>query len=116
MKETKESLYLPNLNGIRFMAAIMVLIHQLEYTKKELGLNKIWTQNGLGYLGDLGVILFFTLSGFLITYLLLIEKHKTGVINIKSFYVRRILRIWPLYYFIILLFYYFDCFISFTKN
>lgn len=45
----------------------------------------------------LGVPFFFCLSGFLITYLLMVEKEKNGRINLRSFYVRRILRIWPLY-------------------
>lgn len=45
-----------------------------------------------------GVDLFFLLSGFLITYLLLAERARFGRIDLKSFYVRRILRIWPLYY------------------
>lgn len=53
--------------------------------------------------GDYGVTIFFVLSGFLITYLLLSEKQKTSTINIPKFYVRRILRIWPLYYLIVLL-------------
>lgn len=46
---------------------------------------------------------FFVLSGFLITYLLLVEKDKFGTIAIKKFYIRRILRIWPLYFFILIL-------------
>jgi peptidoglycan/LPS O-acetylase OafA/YrhL len=54
-------------------------------------------------LGSLGVIFFFVLSGFLITYLLLQEKKVTQTIAVKKFYLRRILRIWPLYYFIVLL-------------
>ena len=45
-----------------------------------------------------GVDIFFLLSGFLITYLLLLEQQRYGRINIKSFYLRRVLRIWPLYY------------------
>ncbi len=52
--------------------------------------------------GGTGVSFFFVLSGFLITYLLLIEKEKTGKINVRNFYVRRILRIWPLYYLTVL--------------
>ena len=54
--------------------------------------------------GPLGVNLFFVLSGFLITYLLLVEVGETGSINIKNFYVRRILRIWPVYYVVVLIF------------
>lgn len=52
-------------------------------------------------LGQLGVTLFFVLSGFLITYLLLAEKEKLGQIKIWDFYVRRALRIWPLYYVVV---------------
>lgn len=48
-------------------------------------------------LASYGVSIFFTLSGFLITFLLLKEK-QLQEINIKHFYIRRILRIWPLYY------------------
>ena len=51
----------------------------------------------------MGVTLFFTLSGFLITYLLLAEKERFGTVFVKEFYIRRVLRIWPLYYLIIIL-------------
>src|ERR1700751_4992513 len=50
-----------------------------------------------------GVDIFFLISGFLITYLLLTEKEKFGTINVGKFYIRRALRIWPLYFFIILI-------------
>ena len=46
-----------------------------------------------------GVTIFFSLSGFLITYLLLVEKDDCGDVSVKDFYIRRILRIWPLYFF-----------------
>ena len=49
--------------------------------------------------GRFGVIFFFVLSGFLITYLMFIEKSKTGQFKLGHFYVRRALRIWPLYFF-----------------
>jgi peptidoglycan/LPS O-acetylase OafA/YrhL len=48
--------------------------------------------------GEFGVDLFFTLSAFLITELLTREKLQFGRIDVRSFYVRRILRIWPLYF------------------
>lgn len=54
-------------------------------------------------LGPLGVIFFFVLSGFLITYLLFTERDVTGSISVRKFYIRRFLRIWPLYYLIVLL-------------
>ena len=52
--------------------------------------------------GHLGVYFFFTLSGFLITYILLNEKTNNLKINLKKFYIRRILRIWPLFYLMVL--------------
>ena len=48
--------------------------------------------------GFMGVNFFFVLSGFLITYLLLSEKKSFGKISIGNFYLRRMLRIWPVYY------------------
>jgi len=54
--------------------------------------------------GDCGVGLFFVISGFLITTLLLREKAKNGTISLKNFYARRTLRIFPLYYAAILLY------------
>ena len=54
--------------------------------------------------GFSGVCLFFTLSSYLITELLLREQEQTGAVHFRSFYVRRILRIWPLYFFFLLLF------------
>jgi peptidoglycan/LPS O-acetylase OafA/YrhL len=50
---------------------------------------------------SLGVDFFFLISGFLITYLLLKERQSFGKIHIGKFYIRRALRIWPLYFFII---------------
>ena len=48
--------------------------------------------------GGIGVSFFFVLSGFLISYIIFQEKEKTGKLNLRNFYIRRILRIWPLYY------------------
>ncbi len=52
--------------------------------------------------GQAAMTMFFVLSGFLIFYLLLNEKTKTGTIAIKSFYKKRIARIWPVYYIFVL--------------
>lgn len=102
MKET--SVYFPNLNGIRFIAAFTVIIHHIEQFKYVFELSQIWEESLLiRSLGKLGVILFFTLSGFLITYLLLFEEKNFGKVNIKQFYIRRLLRIWPLYFLIFFL-------------
>lgn len=52
----------------------------------------------IGTVGAFGVPVFFLLSAFLITELLLRERERTGGVHIVSFYMRRILRIWPLYF------------------
>lgn len=97
----KSKIYFPNLNGLRFIAALFVIIAHINMVNSFLGLNvsPIFDVN----LGSYGVILFFTLSGFLITYLLLEEENKTKTISIKDFYIRRVLRIWPLYYSLVII-------------
>lgn len=103
MKEEKH-IYFSGLNGLRFFAAIAVVITHIELIKYQAGFSEVWKNNLLVFeLGSLGVIFFFVLSGFLITYLLLQEKSVTQTVAVKKFYLRRILRIWPLYYLIVLL-------------
>lgn len=94
--------FFPNLNGIRFIAAFMVFIHHVEQAKHALGVANIYEWNIVQHMGRLGVGLFFVLSGFLITYLLLQEKSNHGNIDAKSFYLRRAFRIWPIYFVVIL--------------
>ena len=96
-------IYLPGLNGVRFIAALMVIIAHLERFKQKAELPNVFDNAIISKLGSQGVGIFFVLSGFLITYLLLREKEKFGRIDIKKFYIRRILRIWPLYYLILIL-------------
>lgn len=67
------------------------------------GYSHRWNHPIFFYLGGIGVYFFFVLSGFLITFLLLEEKNITSTISIRNFYIRRILRIWPLYYLILLI-------------
>lgn len=93
--------YFPNLNGLRFFAAILVVLHHVEQFKKILDLENNFELPFIENSGKIGVILFFVLSGYLITYLLLIEKKSEKSISITDFYKRRILRIWPLYFLII---------------
>lgn len=56
----------------------------------------------LGDVGNLGVRIFFVISGFIITHLLIREYAVTGTISLKKFYIRRSLRIFPAFYFLIL--------------
>lgn len=79
---------------------MLVVIHHNEQLKNIFGIPN-WKCAFVGISGPLGVKLFFVLSGFLITYLLLAEEHKTSNINIIKFYFRRILRIWPLYFLLV---------------
>ena len=95
--------YLKNLDGLRFVAALMVIISHVELFKIRLGLESFYDNYYISNLGTFGVNFFFVLSGFLITYLLLIEETKRSKIDYKKFLLRRVLRIWPLYYTIILL-------------
>ena len=96
--------FFPSLNGLRFIAAFVVIIHHLEQIKLFFGLPSLFFEwHCIKIIGELGVTLFFTLSGFLITYLLLAEKERFGTVAVKEFYIRRVLRIWPLYYLIIVL-------------
>ena len=94
--------FFPNLNGVRFIAAFMVLIHHVEQAKHAVGLQNIYDLTIVQHMGRLGVGLFFVLSGFLITYLLLQEKANHGNIAAGSFYLRRAFRIWPIYFIVIL--------------
>jgi peptidoglycan/LPS O-acetylase OafA/YrhL len=87
----KASFYHPELDALRFFAAASVFL--LHAFLKSAGLLFLVTGSGA-----YGVDLFFVLSSFLITTLLLRERDTTGTVDIRAFYVRRILRIWPLYF------------------
>ncbi len=90
------------LNSLRFIAALFVVMHHSETIKSKNELNNLeWLS--LFRNGGNAVTFFFVLSGFLITYLLLKEKNNTGKINIKTFYFKRILRIWPLYFLLVII-------------
>jgi peptidoglycan/LPS O-acetylase OafA/YrhL len=92
--ESNKGVHLEGLNGLRAIAAISVVVgHTTSFYSFKFFLPAV-------HVGFDGVTLFFVISGFLITYLLLLEKEKTGTISVKRFYLRRILRIWPIYYLI----------------
>lgn len=96
-------IYYPNLNSLRFFAVSLVLIHHIEQHKLFNGIKNHFGNASFFLFGKLGVSIFFVLSGFLITSLLLIEKDTYLKIDIKKFYIRRILRIWPLYFLTVIL-------------
>jgi peptidoglycan/LPS O-acetylase OafA/YrhL len=99
----KIKVYFPGLNGLRFFAALAVIITHVELIKGVFGYKSFWSHPLFFNLGGLGVYFFFVLSGFLITYLLLIEQQNYGRISVRQFYIRRILRIWPLYYLVLVI-------------
>jgi peptidoglycan/LPS O-acetylase OafA/YrhL len=75
--------HLPALDGVRMIAVFLVIFFHF-------GLK--------GVPGAHGVMMFFVLSGFLITWLLLEEQDKTGTVSLRGFYRRRTLRIFPAFY------------------
>ncbi|MEZ0542556.1 acyltransferase family protein [Fibrella arboris] len=103
MTQASNPIYFKGFNGVRFIAASAVIVHHIEEYKSVFlfGREDLWARPFAYQLGRLGVSLFFVLSGFLITYLLLAEKQKTGRIAIRKFYIRRVLRIWPLYFLVV---------------
>src|SRR6266849_11149579 len=93
--QSKESVYFPGLNVIRAIAATLVLIWHAMQLRHFLGLPPGPPVNEMA---GFAVTMFFVLSGFLITYLLLREQERFGAISRRRFYLRRILRIWPAYF------------------
>jgi len=88
--------YLKGLNALRFFAALLVLVGHARNDLASLGVNN--TNWFCLHRGVDAVQFFFTLSGFLLTYLSLHQVEKQAVFNLKHFYLNRVLRIWPLYY------------------
>ena len=98
----KKKIYFENLDGLRFFCFFSVFLYHSFHTENEIikssPIYKFVTEE-IFKNGNLGVNFFFVLSGFLITYLLIAEKKLNGQIDLKKFWIRRILRIWPLFYF-----------------
>lgn len=87
---------LPSLDGWRAVSIFFVLAAHSKFVP---GFPHQWEKPFLWLLnGNMGVRTFFVISGFLITWLMLVEKGKTGRISLKHFYIRRILRIFPVYF------------------
>jgi peptidoglycan/LPS O-acetylase OafA/YrhL len=87
-----ERIYFPELDGLRFFAFLLVFVHHHSLFSNIPYLSILHTN------GWIGVDLFFGLSAFLFTKLLIAEFNKTKTISFKKFYLRRIFRIWPIYF------------------
>jgi peptidoglycan/LPS O-acetylase OafA/YrhL len=100
-----ESGRIPSLDGLRAISVYMVIASHLLMGNDFYSTNKMpwfeWLVVGLTN-SSVGVSIFFVISGFLITGLMLKELNATGRINFKNFYIRRIIRILPAAYFVIL--------------
>ncbi|PKP05228.1 MAG: acyltransferase [Bacteroidetes bacterium HGW-Bacteroidetes-6] len=96
-----KKLHFENLDGLRFFSFLSVFLFHSFYTEN-IAIKTSHTYHFIKYSlwgnGNLGVNFFFVLSGFLISYLLIEEKKTLGKVNIPHFYLRRVLRIWPLYF------------------
>lgn len=90
-----------SLDGFRAISIVMVLYGHLSGTRWFPVTHEAYKQSA-GDLAHLGVLIFFVISGFLITSLLMSEREKTGTISMKRFYLRRVLRIFPAFYTLIL--------------
>jgi peptidoglycan/LPS O-acetylase OafA/YrhL len=87
---TKSRIFIPELDGLRFIAFLLIFIHHSS-------VQHIFLFDQIKTAGWLGVEIFFCLSAFLLTRLLRYEIQQMGSIDVFKFFVRRVLRIWPLY-------------------
>jgi peptidoglycan/LPS O-acetylase OafA/YrhL len=85
--------HLPSLDGLRAISISLVLLGHLSRTR-----NFTSVDLGVGDYSHLGVVVFFVISGFLITRLMLLERLKNGQVSLKRFYARRALRLFPAMY------------------
>ncbi len=92
----KQSGHFHSLDGLRCLSILAVIWHHVAGDQ--------YAADSLLFMGHHGVTLFFVISGFLITTLLLREKQRNGLISLSQFYVRRALRIFPLYYFVLFIY------------
>jgi peptidoglycan/LPS O-acetylase OafA/YrhL len=90
LKKVLNTKVISGLDALRALAVSLVLIDHFRLTEHLLGVRPP--------LGSLGVTIFFVLSGFLITSMLLKEHRKTGGISLTNFYRRRAYRIFPTFY------------------
>lgn len=95
--EFMRSRFFASLDGLRAMSILGVIWSHVWYVSGPAYWNAM-TKMPVLRQGAFGVSVFFGISGFLITTLLLREQRKYGRISLRDFYIRRTLRIWPLYY------------------
>lgn len=95
--ETTSKPRIPSLDGLRAISIFLVVIGHVSLSFPHSGR---WVNFFLQIFGnsDVGVLIFFVISGFLITTLLLQEFEKTGNICLSNFYLRRSFRIFPAFY------------------
>lgn len=92
--------HIPSLDGVRALSVMLVIaLHTLQRLSLSRHVPEIYYVLGNG---TMGVFIFFVISGYLITTLLLREREKTNTISLRSFYVRRAFRILPPLYLYIL--------------
>lgn len=98
--------YFKGLDILRAITPLAIIWGHIEILKNEAGIPNLINSNFPFFpQGHIRVMLFFVLSGFIITYLLIKEKNNRGRICVKSFYIKRLLRIIPLYFLIMILSY-----------
>jgi peptidoglycan/LPS O-acetylase OafA/YrhL len=89
---------IPSLDGLRALSIFAVLLGHMAVTTGFAPWLRAIVYNPHFDIADLGVRVFFVISGFLITGLLIAEEHRTGAISLGHFYLRRVLRIFPAYF------------------
>ncbi|MCB9034070.1 MAG: acyltransferase [Chitinophagales bacterium] len=100
-----KSIHYPSINGLRAISILFVILGHIKLELYKIPyLSTIFKKFYFLTDGQLGVNIFFVISGFLITILLISEKEKHKSISIKNFYIRRVLRIFPAYYFLLLIY------------
>jgi peptidoglycan/LPS O-acetylase OafA/YrhL len=106
---------LPSLNGWRAVSIALVLVshfpHAAGFPVAKLYAIWWWASHG-----DLGVRFFFVISGFLITRLIILENDRVGHVSLKNFYIRRALRILPVYFVFILTLFWLSLFTPFRQT
>lgn len=99
----------PSINGLRAISILIVVIHHLGLHEHILDgtYQYVWLRPFTKFIqdGHMGVNIFFVISGFLITSLMMKEESVSGSVSLKNFYIRRTLRIFPAYYFLLLVYF-----------